>query len=405
VKITYPVRESKSTTLMTLRQHIELAGVSAEPTKGENFRQTARRETATVATAKMINGRMEERTMKHTLRQLNGRILRLVRISACVYLAIAAAQGIAGGQGGQGGMTVSGTVWLPDGSPAQRVRVRITGRTGVSIDVNTDASGKYSQQLPLGRYSLTATNPRDPEQFTDPVEAEGTRFNPHVIAQLFLLRPATVDKTRGGGSVVSVAEATQRIPKDARTEFEEGIKHRKKKQHDKALARLTRAIELFPAYYQALVERGELQVNMQRFAEAAQDFDTAIELNKGYERALRGAGFCRLQQQKYTEAIEFFEQAILIDPNVAQSHLFLGVARLAVGRYEQARPALVEALRLDRDGAVSAHIYLANLDTSEKRYKDAANHLKAYLEARPDAPDAPRLKQREAELRALAKNQ
>ena len=31
--------------------------------------------------------------------------------------------------------------------------------------------------------------------------------------------------------------------------------------------------------------------------------------------------------------------------------------------------------------------------------------LKAYLAARPDAPDAPRLKQREAERRALAKNQ
>jgi tetratricopeptide (TPR) repeat protein len=314
---------------------------------------------------------------------------------------MAAAQVSAGGQG----MTVTGTVRLPDGSPAQRARVRITGPTGVSIEVVTDASGKYSQQLPLGRYRITATNPQDPQQFTDPVEAEGTRFNPHVIAELFLRLPTTVDKTRSRGSVVFVAEASQSVPKDARKVFEEGVKQRKKKQHDKALASFTRAIELFPAYYQALVERGELQVNMGRIAEATQDFDSAIELNKSYERALRGAGFCRLRLQKYVEAIEFFERAILIDPNVAQSHLFLGVARLAVGRYAQARPALMEALRLDPNGAVTAHVYLANLDTSEKRYKDAADHLKAYLAARPDAPDAPRLKQREAELRTLAKNQ
>jgi tetratricopeptide (TPR) repeat protein len=339
--------------------------------------------------------------MMQILRRAYGIIIRIVRISACACLAMAAAQVVASGQG----MTVTGTVWLPDGSPAQRARVRITGSTGVSIDVLTDASGKYSQQLPLGRYRLTATNPQDPQQFTDPVEAEGTRFNPHVNAELFLRLPTTVDKPQSRGSVTSVAEASQKVPKEAQKAFEEGVNQRKKKQFDKALASLTRAIELFPAYYQALVERGELRVNMERIAEAIQDFDSAIELNKGYERALRGAGFCRLRLQKYPEAIEFFERAILTDPSVAQSHLFLGVARIVVGRNEQARSALTEALRLDRDRAVSAHVYLANLDASEKRYKDAADHLKAYLTARPDAPDAPRLKQREAELRALAKKQ
>jgi tetratricopeptide (TPR) repeat protein len=313
---------------------------------------------------------------------------------------MAAAQAAASGQG----MTVTGPVWLPDGSPAQRARIRITGSTGVSIEVLADASGKYSQQLPLGRYRLTAINPQDPQQFTDPVEAEGTRFNPNVNAELFLRLPTTDDKTQSRGRVTSVAEASQNVPKDARTAFEEGVNQRKKKQFDKALASLTRAIELFPAYYQALVERGELRVNMERFAEATQDFDGAIEVNKGYERALRGAGFCRLRLQRYVEAIEFFERAILIDPNVVQTHLFLGVARIAVGRNEQARSALTEALRLDRAVAVSAHVYLANLDASEKRYKDAADHLKAYLAARPDAPDAPRLKQREAELRMLVKN-
>ena len=339
--------------------------------------------------------------MTQILRRASRTIIRLVRISACAWLAMAAAQAVAGGQG----MTVSGTVWLPDGSAAQRARVRITNPTGVSIDVLTDASGKFSQQLPLGRYRLTATNPQDPQQYTDPVEAEGTRFNPHVNTELFLRLPTVVDKTQSRGSITSVAEASQNVPKEARRAFEEGVNERKKKHYDNALASLTRAIELFPAYYQALVERGELRVNMERIAEASQDFDGAIELNKGSERALRGAGFCRLRLQKYVAAIELFERAILIDPNVAQSHLFLGLARIAVGRNEPARSALTEALRLDRDGAVSAHVYLANLDASEKRYKDAADHLKAYLAARPDAPDSPRLRQREAELRTLAKNQ
>jgi tetratricopeptide (TPR) repeat protein len=304
----------------------------------------------------------------------------------------------------QQGMTVTGSVWLPDGKPAHRVKVRLTGRTGVGIDVMTDTSGRYETTLPFGRYRAAAFNPQSPEQFTDPVEFEGNRANSRLVVHLFLRLPDMPARREARPNVVSVAEASQNIPKEARTAYKDGVKLRERKQNDKALVSLSRAIELYPGYFQALTERGEVHVNLGQITEAAQDFDAAIGFNKDYEPALRGAGFCRLEQQKYSEAIEFFERAILIDPSRPQSHLFLGAANLVVGRAEPAKTALIEALRLDPEEAAAAHIYLSNLYASEQRYKEAADELKKYLSARPNAPDAPRLKLRESELRKLAKD-
>jgi regulator of sirC expression with transglutaminase-like and TPR domain len=64
---------------------------------------------------------------------------------------------------------------------------------------------------------------------------------------------------------------------------------------------------------------------------------------------------------------------------------------------------LQEALKIDSKSALTAHVYLADLYAREGRYKEAANELRTYLDASPDAPNAARLRANEASLRALAK--
>jgi tetratricopeptide (TPR) repeat protein len=307
--------------------------------------------------------------------------------------------------GGQGQMVVAGRVWLPDGKPASAVRVLITGPTGISITTITDTSGQYQQQVPTGRYRVSAVNPQDREQFTDPVEAEGNRTNIRIVVHLFLRLPSTSASKEARANVVSVAEASQKVRKDARKSYESGVKQRSNKEFDKALASLERAIEIYPSYFQALAERGEVRINLGQISKAAEDFEAALALNPDYELALRGAGYCRLSEQKYAEAAQLLGRAVLTDSSVAESHLFLGVANLALGKNEAARTALKEALRLDPNKAVTAHIYLSNLSAQENKFKEAADELQAYLSARPNSPDAPRLKQREAELRGKVKGQ
>jgi tetratricopeptide (TPR) repeat protein len=183
------------------------------------------------------------------------------------------------------------------------------------------------------------------------------------------------------------------------------MKRKSEKQNDKALESFTRAIDSYPGYFQALAERGGIYITKNQIPEAMEDFANALKLNEDCGSALRGLGYCYLEQQKFAEAVQYLERAIQVDPAIANTHLFLGIATLAIDRRDEARRALQEALKLDNKAAVTAHIYLADLYTREERFKDAANELRNYLNARPDAPNADRWKAKEADLRARAKKQ
>jgi tetratricopeptide (TPR) repeat protein len=294
---------------------------------------------------------------------------------------------------------------LPDGNPAVHVKVKISGQTGLNYDTVTDSSGRYQFQVPAGRYRLAATNPQDANQYTDPIEADtGRTAGNRVLINLYLREPTTRRNGPRPG-VISLAEASQQIPKEAKKAFDDGVKRKSNRQIDKALESLTRAIDSYPGYFQALAERGEIYIAKNQIADASEDFMRAVKLNEDWGPALRGLGYCNLEQQKFAEAIRYLERAIQVDPSIANAHLFLGIATLANDRRDEAKKALQEALKLDAKAAVTAHIYLADLHAREERYKDAANELRIYLDARPDAPNAARLKAKENEMRAKAKKQ
>jgi tetratricopeptide (TPR) repeat protein len=295
-------------------------------------------------------------------------------------------------------------VSLPDGNTAARITVKISGQTGLNFETTTDNSGRYQFQVPGGRYRLSAMNPQDPEQYTDNVEADTSRTaGNRLIVNLYLRTAPSKKSNDSKPGVISASEASQQVPKEARKAYEDGLKMRSRNQIERAIASFDRAIEIYPAYFQALAERGELRITKSRIEQALDDFEQALRLNKDYGPALRGAGYCKLEQQQFAEAIGYLERATSTEPGIANSHLFLGIANLALDRRDNARRALLQALKIDAQRAVTAHIYLADLYTRESRYKDAAEELRAYLTARPDAPDSQKLRAKETELRTRAK--
>jgi len=306
----------------------------------------------------------------------------------------------------QGNFMIVGTVSLPNGNPAAHVIVRISALSGMTRELQTDAQGRYEFiGLPGGRYRMTVVNPEDPEQFIDPIDADTSRSaGNRLLIHLYLRAAPSGGKSESKPGVVTLAEASQQIPRDARKAYEDAVRLKRDNKPDKAWASVNRAIDIYPKYFQALAERGELRISKGQIAEAVEDFDRALKLNENYGPALRGAGYCKLEQQKFDEAIRYFEQAIGTDPSVARTHLFLGIANLALDRREPARKALQQSLKIDAEQAVTAHVYLADLYAREEHYREAADELRVYLEARPTAPNAAALKAKEAALRARAKH-
>jgi tetratricopeptide (TPR) repeat protein len=303
--------------------------------------------------------------------------------------------------------TIYGRVALPDGNPASRVSISISSQSGLNWQATADVNGQYEiMGLPRGRYSLSATNPAAPEQYSDRAEVDIARFSPPRVSVNLYLRAGTKVETskEGQSSGVTVAEAGQHVPKAAQKEYDKAIKEAKQKQLQKALESFNRSIELFPEYFQAITERGHLRVTLGQIEEAGWDFSRALELNPRYEPAMRGAGICRLREGKYPDAIKELERAVSAEPRDAVAYLFLGFAYASIDRRELARGALQKALTIDAVGSARAHVHLANLDLKENRNREAAAELEAYLAAVPNAPDADKLRQLLSQLRATPAN-
>jgi tetratricopeptide (TPR) repeat protein len=299
--------------------------------------------------------------------------------------------------------TISGQVTLPDGRPAPKAVVRLTTRAGVPREVFANDAGRFEfPGMEEGAYVLDAKSVSEPVMVSDAVETDTGRTATGTLTVNLVLRESP-KPTQGGykPGVVSVEDKEQKIPKDAKRAFSQGRSFKEKNEPDKALENFSRAIQLYPGYYQALAERGDLFVSRRRLDEAAADFEQALKANPHYAPALRGAGYCKLEKGKFEEAARDFEQSIAADPANASTHLLLGVAELQLDRRDAAKAELLKALSFNPP-PLRAHIHLANLYAKEHLYREAADELRKYLDAEPVIQDRANLEAIEAEWRARA---
>jgi tetratricopeptide (TPR) repeat protein len=305
----------------------------------------------------------------------------------------------------QGGFTVFGRVYLPDGRPAVRVRVFIETTNGLKRETLSDDQGNYEfRGMGSGKYRLSSTNPEEPKQFSEVAESDTTRaFANRLHINIYLRLPQHDTETTYKPGTISVAEAAQNIPKQARKAYEQGMKLQKENQAEKALAQFNQALELYPDYFQALTERANLRMSRNQLTEAATDLERSLQLNDKYVPTLRGLGYCQLQQKQFEAAVGNLERAFALEPNVPLTLLLLGYGNLSLKRYEPAKECLQQALRIGPESAARARVYLAEIFVHEGKFKEAADEIRTYLRLKPDAADAESLRKLEADWRARSK--
>ena len=306
---------------------------------------------------------------------------------------------------GQGNFVVFGRVSLPDGKPAARVRVKLDGARGLALETQSDDQGNYEfRGMGGGRYQMSATNPADPEQYSNPAVSDTTRaYSNRLQIDIYLRLPLVSNKGESKPGTINVSEAAQNIPKPARKAYEQGLKSQKENKAEQALAGFNQAIEIYPQYFQALTDRGNLLMQQNKLVEASADFERALQINGQYSPALRGSGYCNIQQRKYEVAVGLLEKSLLYEPKIPLSHMLLGYANLSLNRYEEAKRELQEALKLGSETVARARVYLAEIFAHEQKFKEAADEIRTYLRIKPDASDAESLKKLEADWRARGK--
>ncbi|MFN0085007.1 MAG: carboxypeptidase regulatory-like domain-containing protein [Blastocatellia bacterium] len=309
----------------------------------------------------------------------------------------------------QGGITIFGRVYDPDGQPAVRVKVRVEIINGMMRETVCDNDGRYEfRGMPAGRYRLSGSNPEASEQYAEPAESDSTRsYANRLQVDIYMRLPIKHVAPTVPPGVVSIEEASQNIPREARKAYEQGMKLQKENQAgkggEKAMAQFNQAIDLYPEYFQALTERANLRMARNQLPEAAGDFERALRVNGKYVPALRGLGYCQIQQKQYAAAVANLEVAFALAPRASLTLLLLGYGNLSLNRYEAAKQCLQEALRLDETSAARAHVHLGEIYAREEKFTEAADEVRRFLSLNAQAPDAAQLKEMEKQWRARAK--
>ena len=284
----------------------------------------------------------------------------------------------------QGANVLSGKVITPGGSqPISPVRVKLTFNGRAIFETFTDLSGRFSfPGLSRGKYQLTAEG--DGMSFeTTSVYAEISAFGSsgQSFTQDIQLRPIVRKATPPPGVVNAF---TQDVPPEAKAAYETGLKFVAEGKTEAAVENMQRAVKIFPKYFEAHLELGNIFLKASQSNDAIAALDIAREINPNDERTYQAFGLLMMKQRNFPVAVAVFTEAGRLNPANPGNAVMRATALIhqAANTSESAPSTEDRAHLLSR--AEMAMVQAANL--SENKLKPDSMTLALFYELKGD-PD------------------
>lgn len=209
---------------------------------------------------------------------------------------------------------LSGKVITPSGTqPTNPVRVKLTFNGRAINETFTDLSGRFSfPGVGRGTYQLTAEG--DGINFdTTTIYAEIPAFGsaPQSFTQDIQLRPIAHKPSTQPGVVNAF---TQDVPEAARQALALGVKLVGEGKIPEALENMHKAVKIFPDYFDAHLELGNIFLKTEQFNEAIAELDLARQVNPNDERTYQSFGLLLMKQRNFGMAVLIFAEAARLNP-------------------------------------------------------------------------------------------
>ena len=267
-------------------------------------------------------------------------------------------------------------------TPAHNVRVSLERVGGGTIDqMMTDNRGRFRfAQLQRGQYVVNLS--------ADCHRPERRQVELVVIFRSYLDVELTRDTTspncaaaaRGGFAPASSVDA--RVPEEARKEYDRGAASLARGKDDDGLARLRRAVELYPDFFAAHMLLASAHTKAGRLAEAEASLERAAEIDERSADALVSLGEVRRRLKKHAGAEESLDAALKLEEASWQAHLALGRLYLDTARARLAAPHIGRALQLKPDFP-DGHLFAGNLLLKLNEPARALAEYEEYLRLAP----------------------
>lgn len=212
---------------------------------------------------------------------------------------------------------------------------------------------------------------------------------------------------------VSVA---QNVPAPAREAFERGMKLSRDGKAVDAEAAVREAVTAFPDYFDARLWLANELIRTNRLDDAVQHLEVARRVSPTDERVYLLFGHLLSLKKNYAVAAAVFAEAARLSPTDPQPLFQRGIALVNYasvidaasskkaaderrGALDDAEKSLTEAYRVSGKKLADAHLQLARVHEKRGDRTRAADELEQYLRQKPDAPNAPAIRESVKTLR------
>lgn len=301
---------------------------------------------------------------------------------------------------------IVGSVRDTTGRAVAGVRVSVVDENFQPIrTIFVDSSGQFFVRgLSPGRYQFRVETSGTPyqEQDTGWIELTAIRVRPGGTEQFPLdfvlkLKPNKEVAKRGGSVFV------QDVPATARTEYERGVKLIQERKNQPAIAALTKAIKLFPDYFDALETLGVELIKNGDYTLAIPLLQRAIIIHPRAAKCFYSLGVAHLKTSQFQAAIEYLNKAAEFDATNANTPMMLGITYGHNHQLAEAENAFKRALQLGGEAVADAHFYLAGVYDKQNKFDAAADELALYLKQSKDIKDTEKVKGMIQSLREKAR--
>lgn len=161
-----------------------------------------------------------------------------------------------------------------------------------------------------------------------------------------------------------------------------GETYRRRGETGAALRDLRTAAHLDPAATRPLELLGDINTDLQRYANAAESYEAFVRLDDRSPRVLYKLALARFRLGEAQAAIAPVTQALAVDDRFAAAHYLKGLCLRALNRPDQAVTSLERAVALE-PGLTAARDELAQIYSALRRHEEAVGQLEAMAATEP----------------------
>jgi tetratricopeptide (TPR) repeat protein len=322
-------------------------------------------------------------------------------LALVVAFSTSSSSGQSFGRGSESTSRVTIRVAVAENHPVAHASVRLISLSGAALpqQSTTDDQGvAVIDNVAPGDYSIGVSGADIQPIESGNLEIREGRISPSFTIWVRPLHPALVDAP-GGSAFISVTQVA--VPEKAKTELRKAHEALAKKDFEKAIARLRRALEIFPGYAPAYNNLGVVYEWMNDRRREREALENAVRLDDHLAPAYVNLARLNYQEKNYGEAETLLEKADASDPQNVNTLTLLANTQLLNRNYDGAIATARAVHDLSKPHSALVHYISARALEHTHRAQDAIAQLQRFLEEEPKGTRADLVR---SQLEALKKS-